>query len=712
MFGYFSLLVEFDCFEEVHTYFLIVGHTHGCLDRYYSHLGHYIDGAYFIGSPLSLQSLFQTAPISENGIIPAVNRQVRAFYDMKKFLKPFLNPNIHNYQIPHIFRFRKIFGRCYKQYKLFTGHKWLPPVPSSIVSRELLDNAPIVDKIFLRPLSSVGGASTFYKALGINAEPLTMDERIAHNPSDNEVNLRATYKYLLDIERKGYAEDAKRMADQDILSGESFERYAVEDSDLPEIFAENSESEGFIFWLDVKGKQPVIDFRQLEVINPLSMCYAPVTDTIARDDQAAEGSVVSSETLTELGSQNLKYVRRQDTKDNRGWPLRAQAYARAANTALTSYRSGAYGESDEFSYKKPALIQAEVNFFESSSTELKALQVLDKDIQHATRFGYTLFPLEDLSEDQIRVLMTRKLADSKVDSSAVDLCNRLLVRRGQGAVDGQEILTRPGLQVQIANPNKLSVSKSDLGAMTLKPLQELAKSLNITTTEFGKNGRTKNRTVADLRVDIKRAIELSGSSSIPVASSSRTETAGTASLVQGATAADSSSITMQQQSNSTTLESNECSVYECQFPGNKFCVECNLWFCASPLLHESHSSHSKQHRKPQFHNVAEESSQDLSTSVQANVAEEQAVGGVQTTAALEAASSNVMQELAQVAAETVSSILRPQQHNQKGKRKRLALDGQNYGGRGTRRGSKRSLGPDNAASPSSSTYQPRKSSRK
>jgi hypothetical protein len=153
--------------------------------------------------------------------------------------------------------------------------------------------------------------------LGINLTPLTEEERITREPTDVEVNLRATYKHLIDIERRGYGEDAKRMAAQDEFSGDSLERYAVGNRDLPEATAQNNESEGFIVWLDVKGKQSVIDLKQLEVINPLQMCYTAYDNSTPPPDQGAAGAIESSATLNEPGSQNLKYVRRQDTKDNR-----------------------------------------------------------------------------------------------------------------------------------------------------------------------------------------------------------------------------------------------------------------------------------------------------------------------------------------------------------------------------------------------------------
>ena len=126
--------------------FLIVGNKHGCLGRYFSHLSKYINRINYSGSPLSLQKLFETAPnIKDGGIIPKVNRQVGVFY---AFIRPFTNKSIHNYQIPHIFCFIKVFGRWYMQYQIYSGFKhWLSRKPANIISRELMYEAPIVVKI-------------------------------------------------------------------------------------------------------------------------------------------------------------------------------------------------------------------------------------------------------------------------------------------------------------------------------------------------------------------------------------------------------------------------------------------------------------------------------------------------------------------------------------------------------------------------------------
>ena len=111
MFGYCALQVERDVFEEIAVYFLIVGHTHSLIDQIFSRLSNYIKGCRFIGSPISLQALFSEKAIKYDPYRLTVNRQVRKFYDWKKFLAGKINAKVKNYQIPHAFRFKKIHKR-------------------------------------------------------------------------------------------------------------------------------------------------------------------------------------------------------------------------------------------------------------------------------------------------------------------------------------------------------------------------------------------------------------------------------------------------------------------------------------------------------------------------------------------------------------------------------------------------------------------------
>jgi hypothetical protein len=61
LFGYLALLVETGTFKEIYANFLIVGHTHSSIDQYFSVLSRKIRTSNFIGTPLSMKDLLQTA---------------------------------------------------------------------------------------------------------------------------------------------------------------------------------------------------------------------------------------------------------------------------------------------------------------------------------------------------------------------------------------------------------------------------------------------------------------------------------------------------------------------------------------------------------------------------------------------------------------------------------------------------------------------------
>ena len=500
MFGFCSLQVEHGIFEEIHAYFLIVGHTHGCLDRYYSNLSKYVDASYFIGSPLSLQNLFQSAP-SETGILPSVNRQIRTFYDFKSFFKGKLNEEVHNYQIPHLFRFKKLHGRCYMQYKLFSGFKeWLPRIPQSIVSAEILTTAPRVNAITVNPFTAVGGLDNFAESIGINTNTKTLQERTFLRASDTEINLNKTWDQIIELEKYGFAEDKCRMEEEDFNLGQTISQtrdellQRVQNGDLVEISIENNQNEGFIFWLDHKGSQPDTNLASLKVINPTTSILG--NNNPSEDDNPSEG--INNPSVANRRADILQ----QQT--NRSISLKAQSYSRAATTALAEHGvrgDGAYPLTLNFSYEKPGLCQVEVDFYKSIDTDKKALAALNECIQEDNKNGYALLPLDHLPEEGKTKLLTKKLSDGS-ERIAIEIANRTLIRRGNDISDGDEIISRGGLHITIQSCRSGTARSDDainFEKMSLREAQEMATQNGVGI----KNSAGKNKTKKDLIKDLK-----------------------------------------------------------------------------------------------------------------------------------------------------------------------------------------------------------------
>ena len=568
MFAFCSLQVEQDIFEEVYVNFLIVGHTHGCLDRYYSQLSNYIHNSKFIGSPLSLQSLFETAPLnSTNSIKPDINRQIRAFYDYKKFLRPVINTNIKNYQIPHCFRFLKIFDRCYMQYKLYSAYdNWLPVPPSDIHSKQMLESALRSTNINVDPLAAVGGVDDFAKSIGISTHAEPIHHIVSHGISESLITLQNVYSALINAEREGYAFDCLCLAEQEMHNGitqsdkNHFYSQLAKSPELQELNVANSESSGFIFWLDSDGKRPEIDFKQLEVLNHVTTDVAEASCTVEIDDdevvEELSWQAASSEKKTNAS-------RKEQTKEQKNFILRAQGYARAAANAIKNYE--VFGVFGSFQYAGIGLTQKEIDFYTSVNTTEKALEVLNREIKEATTHPFSLLPLEHLSNEQRQILYHRKGENSKDISDAQNIVQGNLIRRGQGAQDGQEILGRlgytPTIVVKPATKQTNAKANDDpYKGMKLKEIQELARDQGI-ATRVNSSGRWKNKSIDELRK------ELNAAKSTPTVTASSINTS--------------------------------CPVFECKEKPSVWCNVCRIHYC-SKLFHDQHDAHDGQTKNEWF----------------------------------------------------------------------------------------------------------------
>lgn len=98
MFAYLSALVELDYFDEIYANFLIVGHTHGADDQYFSVLAKKISWARFIGSPLSFEELLKIAH-SDQKDRPFLVKRISIIYDVMTALKPFVNSTVKYFQV-------------------------------------------------------------------------------------------------------------------------------------------------------------------------------------------------------------------------------------------------------------------------------------------------------------------------------------------------------------------------------------------------------------------------------------------------------------------------------------------------------------------------------------------------------------------------------------------------------------------------------------
>lgn len=153
MFTYLSQLVDLYYFDIIEVGFLVVGHTHSSIDQYFSVISKALKDAKFVGSPLSLKNLIAKAHMNQSKYKdPKKNKPVvkdiHVYYDVKSFLKPYINMDIKYFQVPHQFKFERVKDvKCSMQYKLFSNMTWLPMEPDFADKDTIYNDENVVSEI-------------------------------------------------------------------------------------------------------------------------------------------------------------------------------------------------------------------------------------------------------------------------------------------------------------------------------------------------------------------------------------------------------------------------------------------------------------------------------------------------------------------------------------------------------------------------------------
>ena len=210
MFAFMSLLIENHTFDYIECNFLIVGHTHTSIDQYFGVLSTAIREEKFIGSPIALWHLLDTAHGQENRR-PLINRPITVVYDYKKAFEPYLNKLMY-YQVPHCFCFRRLVGKAIMKYKLFSSHlSWLPVDPD-IIAKSLKDiMASQCDKVKLNPFIIIDGQNNLLLELGLDPKSATAANIISNTSlSEQIMNVRDVTPCLLSIEANSIDQQEQR----------------------------------------------------------------------------------------------------------------------------------------------------------------------------------------------------------------------------------------------------------------------------------------------------------------------------------------------------------------------------------------------------------------------------------------------------------------------------------------------------------------------
>lgn len=215
MYGYLSLLNFLGHFDSIQVNYLIVGHTHGPIDQYFSVLTNKLWGTAFVGSPMALQCLFMEC---EN---PQVNRQIWVHRDWKGWLEKILNHSLKFISLPHVVLFTRELTLSILQHKAFsTKDQFLPLKPEG--ARAVTDKADLAkysakSLVILEELGQLGGLSTVYKEF-LGTE-VTLDSLIK-NPEINKTSnlLNSLLPKLYDIDRKSAVESVAQLENESQVS--------------------------------------------------------------------------------------------------------------------------------------------------------------------------------------------------------------------------------------------------------------------------------------------------------------------------------------------------------------------------------------------------------------------------------------------------------------------------------------------------------------
>ena len=161
MYGYLSLLNYLGHFDTIQINYLIVGHTHGPIDQYFSVLSKRLWRTSFVGSPMALQCLFGECEK------PQVNRQLWVHRDWKSWLEPIINKTLKFISIPHVVLFTRELSLSILQHKAFsTKENFLPLKPQGVqmvTNKDQLAGFSKTGVLILEELGLFGGFSAVHK---------------------------------------------------------------------------------------------------------------------------------------------------------------------------------------------------------------------------------------------------------------------------------------------------------------------------------------------------------------------------------------------------------------------------------------------------------------------------------------------------------------------------------------------------------------------
>nr|XP_006821263.1 PREDICTED: uncharacterized protein LOC102800784 [Saccoglossus kowalevskii] len=117
-----ELMVEIDIFEEIYVSFLPVGHTHENVDQMFSKISARLqhNNTYTLNDLEDIVTASYTPPIKPRSL------SKQPLFNIKEWLLPHMSGRMQGHSKPHNFRFHKVQGKAYMQYRLWCTDPWEP----------------------------------------------------------------------------------------------------------------------------------------------------------------------------------------------------------------------------------------------------------------------------------------------------------------------------------------------------------------------------------------------------------------------------------------------------------------------------------------------------------------------------------------------------------------------------------------------------------
>ena len=287
MYGYLCLLNLNGYFDTIQINYLIVGHTHGPIDQYFSVLSKKLYGTTFVGSPMALQCLFNECEE------PQINRQLWVHRDWKTWLEPVLNKSLKFISIPHVVLLTRELGLSILQHKAFsTKVDFLPLKPQgvqTITTQSALKNLAGSSKLILEQLELFGGFDTIFEALvGSDVTKESLVKNV--NQNQNSTILSTLLPKLIEIDCRAAVESI------DQLEYECDVGY-LHTTDEPEL----SQIEQPALVTLAAGASPLV------IDEPMNFADEPLTCTFDRFTPTLGNLKLYSDCLTKLSTTTTGY---------------------------------------------------------------------------------------------------------------------------------------------------------------------------------------------------------------------------------------------------------------------------------------------------------------------------------------------------------------------------------------------------------------------